>query len=77
MLGRENELHLLPLGLAFERWGLLGSPRRTDGLDLHSRPLWEIFSHLGLSTAVVGWPLSTPASGVTDITLGAYRQATR
>lgn len=70
LLGPDCELRLLPLGLSFESWGWLEGPRRTDGNDLQARPLWKILSQLGLSSAVVGWPLGYPASEVTNISIG-------
>lgn len=69
LLGPGSQLSQLPLGLSFESWGLLRDLRRVDGRDLRSRPLWDIFSHLGISTAVVGWPLSSPASETTGTIL--------
>ena len=63
------ELRLLPLGLGLEHWGFLSEPRTVEGQDLGMRPLWEILSHLGLSTAVVGWPLVSPDSETVDVVL--------
>ncbi len=58
-----EELHLLPAGIGFDRWGLVGGrdrreggPRARTALDL-----WEILGRLGDPTGLVGWPASSPA----------------
>jgi len=59
------ELHLLPAGIGFDRWGLVGGHGgRTGGGPPRARAalaLWEIFGRLGASTGLVGWPASSPA----------------
>ena len=63
-LSGEAKLYLLPLGLGFQRWGLRndGEPIATDAR--RARPLWEVLSRLGVSTALVGWPLTAPSAVV-------------
>lgn len=57
-------LELLPLGIGFEHWGCRRG-ERVDSRSLEARPLWEILSRLGVPTALVGWPLtSPPAKGI-------------
>ena len=57
----ERYLNLLPIGLGFETWGALGESRATDSRDQRVLALWEILSRLGVSTGLVGWPLTAPA----------------
>lgn len=52
------ELHLLPMGLGFDRWGTFG---RSDRPELAAgvrrvRTVWEVLPRLGVSSGVVGWP---------------------
>jgi Type I phosphodiesterase / nucleotide pyrophosphatase len=54
------ELHLLPVGVAFRHWGLLGSPRSPSAEARTASTLWEILPRLGLRAGVVGWPSSSP-----------------
>ncbi len=54
------ELNLLPRGIGFRLWGMLG-PDPTPGLPRrHALGLWEIFSRLGLPAATVSWPATWP-----------------
>ncbi|MEO1083568.1 MAG: alkaline phosphatase family protein [Acidobacteriota bacterium] len=61
-LGRRDGpwLRLLPLGL--ESWGDWVSSRRVGAGDVEALQIWQVFSRLGLPTALVGWPLSSPPS---------------
>ncbi|HVR09370.1 MAG TPA: alkaline phosphatase family protein [Thermoanaerobaculia bacterium] len=62
-IGRDAELRLLPVGIAFNRWGLPAARSRL--LHGHSRQalaLWEILPRLGIPSGVVGWPASSPVS---------------
>ncbi len=55
-------LHLLPAGIGFDRWGLLGG--RTGDAPPRARAaltLWEILDRLGVRAGLVGWPASAPA----------------
>ena len=61
-LQRQAALKLLPQGIAFETWGIQGTGSQTDASLLRVRPLWEILSRLGMPTAVVGWPVTSPPS---------------
>ncbi len=62
LLAPGAELHLLPAGIGFDRWGLLGGrtgnapPRAAAALTL-----WEILDRLGVRAGLVGWPASAPA----------------
>jgi hypothetical protein len=62
LLGRDSSLELLPVA----PWGLLahlgGSERRVDRRQLGALTLWELLARLGISTGVVGWPLSAPVA---------------
>ncbi|MEM6792367.1 MAG: alkaline phosphatase family protein [Acidobacteriota bacterium] len=61
-LGRRQGpwLSLLPLGL--ESWGDWVSSREADAGDVRVLTLWRILARLGVSTGVVGWPLTSPVS---------------
>lgn len=58
-LRSELDLHLLPLGIAFSRWGTWSSIP-IDARSNRVSTLWQMLARLGLSTAVVGWPMSAP-----------------
>lgn len=55
------ELSLLPLAVGFRHWGVWSTGSPTDRSDHHVLPLWEILSRLGMSTALIGWPMTYPA----------------
>jgi len=55
------ELHLLPVGLGFRRWGTLGSPRAPSAGARTASMLWEILARLGVRSGMLGWPASAPA----------------
>jgi hypothetical protein len=55
------ELHLLPVGLGFRRWGTLGSPRAPSAGARTASMLWEILARLGVRSGEIGWPASAPA----------------
>lgn len=59
-LGRRDGpwLRLLPLG--FESWGDWVTSRKVSSGDVGALQIWQIFGRLGLPTALVGWPLSSP-----------------
>jgi hypothetical protein len=69
-LAPSAELRLLPTGISFQRWGVLGAsplvsmPRR-EGLAL-----WEILPRLGVPAGVVGWPAANPGAGEATFALG-------
>ncbi len=50
------ELHLLPVGIAFRRWGTLGRPRSPSAGARTASMLWEVLPRLGLRSGMVGWP---------------------
>ena len=52
------QLHLLPVGIAFRRWGTLGRPRSPSAGARTASMLWEILPRLGLRSGAVGWPAS-------------------
>ena len=58
------ELNLLPRGIAFRLWGLLGPDPTPGEPRRRALGLWEIFSRLGLTSASLSWPSTwPPASG--------------
>jgi hypothetical protein len=68
--GVPAELRLLPLGIRFRDWGMLGAePRTPQAFPRQALALWEILPRLGLSAGTVGWPASGPASGETVFSL--------
>jgi Type I phosphodiesterase / nucleotide pyrophosphatase len=69
------ELHLLPVGIAFRRWGTLGGPRAPSAGARSASMLWEILPRLGVRSGVIGWPASAPApaSSAFALTDGYFR----
>ena len=60
-LGPGTELRLLPAGVGFRRWGLLGAQSRlVRREDQQASPLWQTLARLGLRCGVVGWPAPQP-----------------
>ncbi len=62
-------LKLLPLGIAFEAWGTWGAVSQADSRTPRVRPLWEILSRLGMPTALVGWPVTSPPPATIEVAL--------
>lgn len=66
-LGLNTNLRLLPIGVGFRQWAVLGDQKVTTDAR-QTLALWEILSRLGLRTALVGWPLisedAEPAASV-------------
>jgi len=60
-LDEDLELRLLPAAILFDQWGFLTRQRRVDSRDSKMLPLWRILSRLGVPTATVDWPLTSPA----------------
>ena len=61
-LGPGTELHLLPLGVGFRRWGAYGAGgRQLTRDDRQALAIWEILGRLGWTAGVVGWPTVTPS----------------
>lgn len=57
------ELRLLPMGISFRRWGLLGGHRLPPGTAVpQTLALWQILPRLGVPAGVAGWPEAAPAS---------------
>lgn len=54
------ELNLLPRGIGFRLWGLLGPDPTPGEPRRRALGLWEIFARLGLSSASVSWPSTWP-----------------
>lgn len=54
------ELNLLPRGIAFRLWGLLGPDPTPRAPRRRALGLWEIFARLRLSSASVSWPATWP-----------------
>jgi hypothetical protein len=64
------ELRLLPAGIRFRRWGLLGAWAKTPRtFPRAALALWEILPRLGTAAGTVGWPASEPASRETVFSL--------
>ncbi len=61
-LAEEFELRLLPASILFDRWGFLSRQRPVNSRDNRMLPLWTILSRLGVPTATVDWPLTSPLS---------------
>ena len=68
-LTHQASLKLLPLGIAFETWGARAPSTATDATALQVRPLWKILSRLGVPTALVGWPITSPPATDLQIAL--------
>jgi hypothetical protein len=65
-----SELRLLPVGIRFPFWGLLGAEARTTRFEAREAlAFWEVLPRLGMSAGVVGWPASWPPSRETVFTL--------
>lgn len=62
-LGNPYFLSLLPVGIGFEYWGTWTERRPIDSGMRQVRAVWEIVGRLGLTTGLVGWPLSEPPPG--------------
>lgn len=62
-LAEELELRLLPAAILFDRWGFLSQRRPVDSRDNRMLPLFKILSRLGVPTAAVDWPLTSPLPG--------------
>lgn len=57
----DAELQLLPSGIGFAHWGLLGArPRPVGSSDQKALALWQILSQRGVACGLVGWPTPTP-----------------
>jgi hypothetical protein len=57
------ELRLLPMGISFRRWGLLGGHRLPPGTAVpRTLAQWQILPRLGVPASVVGWPEAAPSS---------------
>jgi len=57
LLAPGGELRLVPTGISFQRWGILGGrPLPPGTLAREALALWEILPRLGVPAGVVGWP---------------------
>jgi hypothetical protein len=64
------ELRLLPSGILFQRWGVLGARPLPPGTPRREAlALWEIFPRLGVPAGVVGWPAIDPEAGEASFAL--------
>ncbi|HVT59949.1 MAG TPA: alkaline phosphatase family protein [Thermoanaerobaculia bacterium] len=64
------ELRLLPLGVDFARWGIPGGGSRLPrAFARQALTLWEVLPRLGVPTATVSWPASSPVSRETEFAL--------
>ncbi|HVT15851.1 MAG TPA: alkaline phosphatase family protein [Thermoanaerobaculia bacterium] len=62
-IARGAELHLLPAGIAFWRWGIPGrGSRLPHAYTRQALTLWEILPRLAVQTGMVSWPASAPVS---------------
>jgi len=58
------ELRLLPSGIAFQHWGVLGAEPLPVGTPRRKAlALWEILPRLGVPAGVAGWPAADPEAG--------------
>jgi Type I phosphodiesterase / nucleotide pyrophosphatase len=73
-LDERARLGLLPQGIAFDRWGLLGTRRRPQlSTSRRTLALWEVLARSRQPTAVVGWPVTYPATaGATVLVSDRY-----
>lgn len=60
-LVRDGYLQLLPQWIGFRTWGTFHSSKHTSTLFRRAIPLWEIAQRLGVETALVDWPVTSPA----------------
>jgi hypothetical protein len=68
--GPPAELRLLPVGIRFRDWGVLGAePRTPRAFPRQVSTLWEILPRLGQSAGSVSWPASWPPSRETVFTV--------
>ena len=64
--GADQTLEMLPdfcFAQALIRFGFVGEEAHTAAA-VRARPLWDILSSFGITTGIVGWPLTYPASPV-------------
>ena len=67
-LGRAAVLRLLPLGVGFERWGLVGGGARAIGAEERTAlPVWEILARAGRTVALVGYEPPLAGAGVEQL----------
>ncbi|MEM9592974.1 MAG: alkaline phosphatase family protein [Acidobacteriota bacterium] len=69
---RRHQISLLPIGISFEQWGTLGASRPVESQDLRALPIWQVLSQLGMSTALVGWPATSPPPDGVDVVLSNH-----
>jgi hypothetical protein len=63
-------LRLLPVGIRFRRWGLLGGTTNSPQVfPREALALWEILPRLGTPAGTIGWPASWPVSHETVFSL--------
>ena len=63
LLGPQAELRLLPAGIGFSRWGLLGGAERPlPARERRALALWEVLGRLDVPSGVVGWPGAVAAA---------------
>ncbi len=56
-----SNLSILPRGIGFQHWGVWKPKTPIDVSARRVISVWEIFSRLGVPTAVVGWPVTGPS----------------
>jgi len=62
-LARGAEMRLLPTGISFRHWGMLGREALPPAQGREALTLWEVLPRLGVPAGVVGWPEAAPGSG--------------
>lgn len=55
-------LNLYPIAVGFKYWGLWGEESTINRQDMRALPLWDLLTRLGMSTALIGWPVTEPTS---------------
>lgn len=61
LFGSETRLELLPAGLGFSRWGLLGGGAlAVNRASQATLSVWQILERLGSPSGVAGWPGTDP-----------------
>ena len=68
-LSPRERLGLLPIGVAFRRWGVRGGGRPMVAADRRALTLWEILARLDIRAGVVGWPLTSPPPQTVQLAL--------
>lgn len=60
----DSRLRLVPVGVGFRVWGLLGSTAEPSRHESETLQWWEILPQMGLPCGIVGWPGGTPTGSM-------------